>query len=357
MVSVAAKSWCNPARYGKIRCNIYKAENGVKTVKAIIRTGDGGPEVLQLGEVPSPNPTETQVLVDVHATALNRADMIQRRGGYPPPPGDSEILGLEIAGTISAMGSAVKGVSKGDRVFGLVGGGGYAEQAVIDYRMAMPMPDEWTFEQAAAVPEVFFTANENIFTLGRLSAGETILIHAGGSGVGTAGVQISQHAGAKVFITAGTSEKIENCKGLGAIEGINYKESDFVAEILRLTNEQGVDVVLDFIGAPYFERNLSILKTKGRLLQVGLIGGSATEINLNTMMRNRLQLIGSVMRPQSIDEKIAITQRFMDRWLPELKSGKIRPIIDTVFPLAQAQQAHEYMEANRNFGKIILKVF
>lgn len=325
-------------------------------MKAIIRTGDGGPEVLQLGEIVSPDPTETQLLVDVHATALNRADMIQRRGGYPPPPGESETLGLEIAGTVSAMGNAVEGVAEGDRVFGLVGGGGYAEQAVIDYRMAMPIPDEWTFEQAAAVPEVFFTANENIFTLGKLSAGETILIHAGGSGVGSAGVQISAHAGAKVFVTSGTSEKIENCKALGAVEGINYKEKDFVAEIQHLTDGQGVDVVLDFIGAPYLERNLSILKTKGRLLQVGLIGGSTTEINLGAVMRNRLQLIGSVMRPQSIDEKIAITQRFMDRWLPELKRKTLQPVIDTVFPLEKAQQAHEYMEANRNFGKIILKV-
>ena len=325
-------------------------------MKAIVRTGDGGPEVLQLGDAPSPEPTETQVMVDVHATALNRADMIQRRGGYPPPPGESEILGLEIAGTVAGMGSAVEGVAEGDRVFGLVGGGGYAEQAVIDYRMAMPIPDEWTFEQAAAVPEVFFTANENIFTLGKLSAGETILIHAGGSGVGSAGVQISHHAGATVFVTAGTSEKIDNCKALGAVEGINYKEKDFVAEIGRLTDERGVDVVLDFIGAPYFERNLSILKTKGRLLQVGLIGGATTEINLGTVMRNRLQIIGSVMRPQSIDEKIAITQRFMERWLPELARGTLQPVIDTVFPLAQAQQAHEYMEANLNFGKILLKV-
>lgn len=326
-------------------------------MKGIIRTGDGGPEVLQLAETPSPTPAATQLLVDVHATALNRADMIQRRGGYPPPPGESEILGLEIAGTVSAIGDAVDSrISKGDRVFGLVGGGGYAEQAVLDYRMAMPIPDGWGFEQAAAVPEVFFTASENIFTLGKLSAGETILIHAGGSGVGSAGIQISHHAGATVFVTAGTPEKIEKCKALGAVEGINYKISDFVTEIQRLTDGQGVDVVLDFIGAPYFDRNLSILKTKGRLLQVGLIGGSATEINLNTVMRNRLQVIGSVMRPQSIDEKIAITQHFVERWLPELKQNVLQPIIDTVFPLARAQQAHEYMEANRNFGKIILKV-
>ena len=329
-----------------------------ETMKAIIRTDDGGPEVLQLAEVPSPTPTATQLLVDVHATALNRADLIQRRGGYPPPPGESEILGLEIAGTVSAVGDAVgNGISEGARVFGLVGGGGYAEQAVIDYRMAMPIPDEWSFEQAAAVPEVFFTANENIFTLGKLSAGETILIHAGGSGVGSAGIQISQHAGATVFVTAGTPEKIDKCKALGAVEGIHYKTTDFVTEIQRLTNGQGVDVVLDFIGAPYLERNLSILKTRGRLLQVGLIGGATAEINLGAVMRNRLQVIGSVMRPQSIDEKIAITQRFVERWLPELKRGVLQPIIDTVFPLAQAQQAHEYMEANRNFGKILLKVF
>ena len=275
-------------------------EQNTKTMKGIIRTGDGGPEVLQLAEVPAPTPTATQLLVDVHATALNRADLIQRRGGYPPPPGESEILGLEIAGTVSAVGDAVEnGISVGDRVFGLVGGGGYAEQAVIDYRMAMPIPDEWSFEQAAAVPEVFFTANENIFTLGKLSAGETILIHAGGSGVGSAGIQISQHAGATVFVTAGTPEKIDKCKALGAVEGINYKTTDFVTEIQRLTNGQGVDVVLDFIGAPYLARNLSILKTKGRLLQVGLIAGATAEINLGAVMRNRLQVIGSVMRPQS----------------------------------------------------------
>ncbi len=325
-------------------------------MKAIIRIGDGGPEVLRVSEVPAPIPTATQLLVDVHATALNRADLIQRRGGYPPPSGESEILGLEIAGTVAAMGDAVESVSEGDRVFGLVGGGGYASQAIIDYRMAMPIPDGWSFEEAAAVPEVFFTANENIFTLGELSAGETILIHAGGSGVGTAGIQIAHHAGANVFVTAGTSEKIYKCKTLGAIEGINYKTTNFVAEIEHLTDGKGVDVVLDFIGAPYLKRNLSILKTKGRLLQVGLIGGATAEIDLGTLMRHRLKIIGSVMRPQSIDEKIAITQRFIDRWLPELKRGVLQPIIDTVFPFAEVQQAHMYMEANRNFGKIILKV-
>ena len=325
-------------------------------MKAVMRSGDGGPEVLKLGEVPTPQPTETQLLVDVRATALNRADLIQRRGGYPPPPGESEILGLEIAGTISEVGTNATGFENGDRVFGLVGGGGYAEKAVIDYRMAMVIPEKWSFEQAAAVPEVFFTANENIFTLGRLAAGETILIHAGGSGVGTAGIQIAHHAGARVFVTAGSTDKIEKCVGLGATAGINYKKSDFVTEIERLTDGAGVDVVLDFIGAPYLARNLQILKTKGRLSQVGLMGGSSTEIDLGMVMRKRLQIIGSVMRPQSLEEKIAITQRFVERWLPQLKTGKLQPIIDTVFPLAQVHEAHAYMEANRNFGKIILKI-
>lgn len=325
-------------------------------MKAVMRSGDGGPEVLKLGDVPIPQPTETQLLVDVQATALNRVDLIQRRGGYPPPHGESEILGLEIAGTVSEMGTNATGFKNGDRIFGLVGGGGYAEKTVIDCRMAMSIPDEWSFEQAAAVPEVFFTANENIFTLSRLAAGETILIHAGGSGVGTAGIQIAHHAGARVFVTAGSSDKIERCVKLGAIAGINYKKSDFVTEIERLTDGAGVDVVLDFIGGPYLTRNLQILKTKGRLSQVGLLGGATTEIDLGMVMRKRLQIIGSVMRPQSLKEKVAITQQFVERWLPELKTGKIKPVIDTIFPLSQADKAHAYMEANRNFGKIILKV-
>lgn len=325
-------------------------------MKAVIRTADGGIDVLKIGEIPPPQTTETQLLVDVKATALNRADLIQRRGGYPPPPGESEILGLEIAGTVSELGKNTEGFNIGDPVFGLVGGGGYAEKAVIDYRMAMHIPSDWSFEEAAAVPEVFFTANENIFTLGQLTEGETILIHAGGSGVGSAGIQIAHHTGAQVFVTAGTTEKINKCIELGAKAGINYKDTDFTEEIRRLTNGDGVDVVLDFIGAEYLQRNLSILKTKGRLLQVGLMSGSETNINLGIVMRKRLKIIGSVMRPQSLQEKIAITQRFVQRWLPELKAGTLQPIIDTVFTLEQVQKAHEYMEENRNFGKILLKI-
>jgi putative PIG3 family NAD(P)H quinone oxidoreductase len=325
-------------------------------MKGIIKTGDGGPEVLKLAEIPAPIPGATQLLINVKATALNRADTLQRRGLYPPPPGESDILGLELAGTVEAMGAEVTGFKRGERVFGLVGGGGYAEQAVLDYRMAMPIPEGWSFEQAAAVPEVFFTANETLFTLGGLSAGETVLIHAGGSGVGTAGTQMAHQAGARVFITAGTAEKITKSKMLGCTEGINYKAHDFAEEIMRLTGGEGVDVIQDFIGAPYLERNLSILKPRGRLVIVGLMGGATGEVNLGVILRKRLQIFGSVMRPLPLEEKIRITQRFMDTWLPLLREGKIKPIIDTVMPLSQAGEAHEYMEANRNFGKIILKV-
>jgi NADPH:quinone reductase len=239
-------------------------------------------------------------------------------------------------------------------VFGLVGGGGYAEKALLHYRMAMPIPTGWSFVQAAAVPEVFFTANETLFTLGQLARGETVLIHAGASGVGTAGIQMARHVGARVFVTAGSAEKIARTIELGAEAGINYKEEDFAARVQALTDKAGVDVVQDFIGAAYWQRNLQCLKVGGCLVLVGLMGGAKIEADLNTILRKRLHIIGSVMRSQSLAEKIAITQRFRDRWLPLLQSGAIRPVIDTSFPLAEAAAAHRYMEENRNVGKIML---
>lgn len=325
-------------------------------MKAIIKTGDGGPEVLRLSEVPAPIPGRNQLLVNVKATALNRLDVLQRSGLYHAPSGESEILGLEIAGIVEAIGAEVPGFSRGDRVFGLIGGGGYAEKATIDYRMAIPLPGGWSFEQAAAIPEVFFTANETLFTLGRLSQNETVLIHAGGSGVGTAGTQMAHQIGARVFITAGSEDKIEKSKALGCTEGINYNACNFAEEILRLTKGEGVDVVQDFVGAPYLERNLSILKTRGRLLIVGLMGGTTAVTNLGYILRKRLQIYGSVMRSLPVEEKIQITERFVNRWLPLLKEGRIKPVIDTVMPLSQAGGAHQYMENNKNFGKIILRI-
>ncbi|MCS6926709.1 MAG: NAD(P)H-quinone oxidoreductase [Candidatus Binatia bacterium] len=325
-------------------------------MKAITCSAPGGPEVLQLTEVPDPVPTPEQLLVRVRATALNRADTLQRLGHYPPPPGESEILGLELAGEVEAVGTAVKGFAPGDRVFGLVGGGAYAEKAVIDARMAMPIPAGWSFVQAAAVPEVFFTAQETLFTLAQLKAGETVLIHAAASGVGTAAIQMAREVGARILITAGSGEKIERCLALGATAGCQYKERDFSDWVQEITNGEGVDVIEDFIGAAYWERNLRCLKSGGRLVLVGLMGGAKVEANLAVLMTKRLQVFGSVLRSRPLADKIAITERFRSQWLPLLIAGRIQPIIDRVFPLARASEAHRYMEENRNIGKIILTV-
>ncbi len=325
-------------------------------MKAVILKGFGGPEVLTLTDVPKPVPGPQQLLVRVHATALNRADMLQRRGKYPPPPGESEILGMEIAGEIAEIGSEVSDFKIGQRVFGLVGGGGYAEYCLIDPAMAMSIPDNWPYTEAAAVPEVFFTANETVFVLGDLKSGESILIHAAGSGVGTAAVQMAHYVGATVYGTAGGIEKIDRIISLGATAVINYKTADFVAEIMRLTQNQGVDVIEDFIGADYFARNLSLLKTAGRLIEVGLMGGSRTEIDLSLILSKRLQIKGSMMRMRSLEDKRAITKRFQERWLPVLITGKIKPIIHAVLPLEKVAEAHQLMESNQNFGKIVLTI-
>ena len=325
-------------------------------MKAITFATPGGPEVLRLTDVPAPTPGPEELLVRVRATALNRADTLQRRGLYPPPAGESDILGLELAGEVEAVGTAVQSFVPGDRVFGLVGGGGYAEQALLHARMAMPIPADWSFVEAAAVPEVFLTANETLFTLGQLTAGETVLIHAGASGVGTAGIQMAHHMGARVLTTAGSDEKVARTVALGADAGINYKTEDFAARVHELTNKAGADLVQDFIGAAYWSRNLQCLKIGGRLVLVGLMGGAKVEADLNLILRKRLHIIGSVMRSQSLANKIAMTQRFRARWLPLLASGTIRPIIDTSFPLAEAAAAHRYMEENRNVGKIMLVV-
>jgi putative PIG3 family NAD(P)H quinone oxidoreductase len=325
-------------------------------MQAITFATPGGPEVLRLTTVPDPAPTAEQVLVRVRATALNRADTLQRKGAYPPPPGESDILGLELAGEVEAVGAAVKNAKPGDRVCALVGGGGYAEKAVVDERMLIPIPQGWSFTDAAAVPEVFFTAQETMFTLGGLTSGETVLIHAAASGVGTAGIQMAREVGARVLVTAGSAEKLQRCLDLGAHAGCNYKERDFAEWVQEVTNKQGVDLIEDFIGAAYWERNLRSLKTCGRLVLVGTMGGVKVETSLMLIMSKRLQIFGSVLRARPLAEKIEVTQRFCERWLPLLAAGRIKPIVDKVFPLAQATDAHRYMEENRNVGKIILSV-
>lgn len=307
-------------------------------------------------EVETPAYGPDEVLVDVYATALNRADLMQRAGKYPPPPGESEIIGLEMAGTIAALGEKVTGWQVGDRVCALLPGGGYAEQAKIASGMLMPVPAAWSFEQAAAVPEVFLTAFVNLFMEAALQPGETVLIHGGASGVGTAGIQLAHQAGCRVFVTAGAAEKTARCQSLGAELAINYNTEDFAERIMAYTGGDGVDVIMDMVGASYFERNVDLLKVKGRLVFISTLSGMRAELDLRKLMGKRLRLIGSVLRARPLAEKIEIKERFMAQFWPALLDGSIQPIIDRVYPIQQVNQAHQTMTKNENIGKLVLQV-
>jgi tumor protein p53-inducible protein 3 len=326
-------------------------------VKAVTMRGFGGPDVLEMGTAPNPHVGDTDLLVRVHATALNRADLLQRRGLYPPPPGASDILGLEMAGEVVQVGSKCEGWSVGDRVCALLPGGGYAEYAAVPAGMAMRLPDNLTYEQGAAIPEVFLTAYLNLFWLGGLTAGKTVLVHAGASGVGTAAIQLIRTVGATSYITAGSREKIERCLELGAKAGWNYKEGPFAPWVKEQTGNEGVDLVLDFVGAPYFEQNLEVLRMDGRLIIIGTMGGTkVAHLDLGYLLRNRLQIIGTALRSRSIDDKIRLTQEFVALAMPHIAKGSIMPVIDSVFDWAEASKAHAYMESNANIGKIVLRV-
>ena len=314
----------------------------------------GGPEVLTMVGAPEPDPEPGELLVRVRAAGVNRADCLQRAGTYPMPPGLGNVPGLEIAGEVAGAGPGVESFRAGDRVFGLVAEGGYAEYARLDAGLATPIPDGWSFAEAAAVIEVFCTANETVFELGGLDPGQSILVHAGASGVGTAAVQMAKQAGATVFFTAGSRAKVDRVLALGADHGILYKTEDFVEEVFRLTRGEGVDVIEDFIGADYLARNLSVLKPAGTLLLVGLMGGQVGPFDLGGMLRKRLSIRGFTLRAQSVENKRAIVGRFRERWLPLLAAGSIRPVIHEIVPFAEVRRAHEMMEADRNFGKIIL---
>ncbi len=294
------------------------------------------------------------MLIRVHATALNRADMMQRMGNYPAQHGASEILGLELAGEVVETGSRVRGLSVGDRVYGLSGGGGYAELATLHQSLAMPIPDALTYREAASIPEVFFTANTAVRTLGQTLPGERLLIHAGGSGVGIAAIQIGRLIGAEVWITAGSEEKCERARELGADMTINYREQNFADVIADQTGGQGVDVILDVVGQSYWQANLESLATAGRLVLVGLMGGAVAETNLGMLMQKRLCVYGTVMRSRPLIDRAEITRDFQRHLEPAIVNGDMKPIIDTVFPLSQAAAAHQYMAENRNFGKILL---
>lgn len=324
-------------------------------MKAVVFDAPGGPEVLRLGEAPEPVPGAEDLLVRNFAAGVNRADLLQRLGRYPPPPGESEVLGLEFAGEVLSWGERATGFERGDRVFGLLGGGGYAELVRVHHRMAVPIPDHFSFEKAAAVPEAFLTAGENLFELGRLAAGETVLIHAGASGVGTAAIQLARDAGARVIATAGTPEKRERCLSLGAELALD-RHRDFSAEVEEATGGRGVGVILDLVGASYWEQNLRALSRGGRLLLVGLVGGAKASVDLSVLLRKSLTVIGSTLRGQSLAGKIALTDRFRARTMPRLAAGAIQPVLDRVFHLAEAAEAHRYLESDRNIGKVVLRM-
>jgi tumor protein p53-inducible protein 3 len=322
-------------------------------MRAILFDSPGDPSVLRLGEAPDPQPDEGELLVRVHATAVNRADLMQRRGGYAPPPGASPILGLELAGEVLRPAGRW---SAGDRVMAVVTGGGYAELAAVPAAVAMAVPEGLSWEQAAAIPEAFLTAFLNLFTLGRLQAGEAALIHAGASGVGTAAIQLARAAGARVFATAGAPEKLALCRELGAELAIHYREEAFQERVATATGGRGVDVLLDFVGAPNWEANLAALGPGGRLMLIGFLGGSRGELDLGPIMAKRLTVTGTTLRRTPLDQKEALADAFAAFAMPRFASGELRPVIDTVLPLDQAAEAHRMLEANRNAGKVVLTV-
>lgn len=326
-------------------------------MRAAVIAEPGGPEVFRIQDVPDPRPGPEDALVEVRASALNRADLMQRRGRYPAPPGiPQDVPGLEMAGVVLEVGERVTSVAPGQRVFALLSGGGYAERVVTHERMLMTVPEGMSFEDAASVPEVFITAYDALFNQAQLQMGEAVLIHAAGSGVGTAAVQLARQVGAATFGTAGSAEKLARAAELGLDVGINYHEEDFAEVVRDRTGGRGVDVVLDVVGAPYWERNLASMAVLGRMVLVGALGGGRLETNLGLLSPKRLRVQGTVLRARTLEEKMALTRQMERHVLPLLASGKLRAVVDRVFPLEEVSQAHEYMEANRNFGKIVLSV-
>jgi NADPH2:quinone reductase len=315
----------------------------------------GGPEVLSIVEGPTPQPGEREVLIQVAAAGVNHADLLQREGKYPPPPGASPILGLEVAGTVAAAGAQSRW-KIGDQVCALVAGGGYAEYCLAPDPQCLPIPRGLSTEESAGIPETFFTVWTNMFQMEQLKPGEKILVHGGTSGVGSTAIQLAHTFGAVVFATAGSEEKCQACLELGARAAINYKEKDFVQEIKRLTGERGVDFVLDIVGAPYTARNIECLAPLGRLVQVSTQQGAEVLVNLGTVMRKRLTLTGSTLRPRSAQEKGEIAHGLHEKVWPLLESGRVKVVVDRVFPLAEVADAHRRMASSQHIGKIILKV-
>ncbi len=325
-------------------------------MRAVLVEKPGGPEQLSIGMAVKPEPREDELLVRIHATTLNRADLMQREGKYPPPKGASTILGLEMAGIVEGVGLACPTWKIGDRVCGLLSGGGYAEYAVIHRDLVIPIPPALSFEEAAAIPEVFLTAHQALHWHGDLRAGKRVLIHAGASGVGTAAIQLVRKVGATAFVTASRG-KHEACLALGAEAAVDYRSEDFAARINELTDGEGVDLILDFIGAPYYAQNVDALAVDGRVVLLATLGGShIREVDLRSFFRKRATLIASTLRNRDLAYKIRLTQDFVSRQMPFFESGDLAPVIDRVYDWSDVAEAHRYMEENRNAGKIVLRV-
>ncbi|RKZ37265.1 MAG: NAD(P)H-quinone oxidoreductase [Gammaproteobacteria bacterium] len=317
-------------------------------------TEAGGPDVLKAAQRPVPVPAPGDVLIHVQAAGVNRPDIMQREGKYPPPPGASDLPGLEVAGTVVATGDDVRQLRHGDNVCALVNGGGYAQYCTAPAVLCLPFPDNFDAIQAAALPETFYTVWTNVFDRGRLAAGERFLVHGGSSGIGTTAIQLANAFGATVFATAGTKEKCDFCLELGAQFAINYREEDFAERIVALTDGAGVDVILDMVGGDYLSRNLKSLNDSGRLVQIAIQHGAKSELNLWSVMSKRLTITGSTLRPRSVAEKAAIAEALKTRVWPLLNAGSIKPVIHATFPLEQAAKAHALMESSAHLGKIIL---
>ncbi|PLX78469.1 MAG: NADPH:quinone oxidoreductase [Desulfuromonas sp.] len=327
-------------------------------MKAVLMEEFGGVDVLNIGEVEAPKPKQGEVLIKVVATSINRPDLVQREGKYPPPPGDSDILGLEVAGTVAELGPGVDNWKVGDRVMGLVGGGGYAEYAVAYADHLMPIPESMSFEEAACVCESYITAFLNVFMIGEFSDGQTGIFHGGGGGVNTAALQLSKALtpSSKLIVTAHPS-KLDRVRELGADLLIDYTETpDFTDVVKEFTAKKGVNLILDHVGAAYLKPNMNSLAYKGRLVIIGVISGIKAELNLALMMVKRQQIIGSVLRSRPVSEKAEITAEFTRRALPKFADRSIVPIIEKVFPMDQVADAHRMMEEDKHFGKIVLKI-
>lgn len=323
-------------------------------MRAVVFEGSGGPEVVKLRDVPKPVPTRESLLVKVQATALNRADLLQRQGEYHVPEGQSPIPGVEVAGTVEAWGEDVEGFTLGQPVFGVVEGGGLAEYCLLDQGMALPIPSCFDFAEAAATAESCLTANETLFTLGGLKPGQAVLIHAAASSIGTTMVQMARHVGATTYCTVGSHRKAEALRALGADAVFNYREQDFVHEVLQRTRGEGVPLVMDFIGGAYLERNLAVMGHEGCLVLVGLLDGMSAQLDLLRIVQRRLQLKGSSLRLRPMQEKREVNARFRERWAEVLTQGGLRPVIHARYPLEEVGAALAEMEANRNIGKLVL---